>query len=202
MSTALEAAKAVQQILGVELIDGIIGPQSHAAFTALGQAAWVYPESPWPPAPVVVAPVVVASPAIAASPAPTGVVHSVMASSFADPADIRAFNECKAAGKSDEDCFALGDNGIGKWGDSTAPGSGPSCALPPEDWEQFGAAARGKSVEVQCATTGKTVIAKLKDTMPRLSNITNGAGIDLNYDTVTALGLKVPLMQRVTWQWA
>lgn len=42
------------------------------------------------------------------------------ASSFADPADVRAFERCKAEGKSDQACFRVGDNGIGQFGKITA----------------------------------------------------------------------------------
>jgi hypothetical protein len=42
--------------------------------------------------------------------------HHVVASSFADPADIRAFKKCKATGKTDQQCFKVGDNGIGNGG--------------------------------------------------------------------------------------
>ena len=47
------------------------------------------------------------------------VIHRVHASSFADPADVRRFRACKAAGKSDQECFKVGDNGVGCWGDDT-----------------------------------------------------------------------------------
>jgi len=43
-------------------------------------------------------------------------IHKVIASSFADPADVRAFKRCKAQGKTDQECFRVGDNGVGCWG--------------------------------------------------------------------------------------
>jgi hypothetical protein len=122
-----------------------------------------------------------------------------MASSFADPADVAAFRKCKASGKSDQECFAIGDNGIGKWGDDTTT-SVPMCALPPEDWEPFGSSARGKRVIV--VANGRSVVVELRDTMPHKANIKNGAGIDLNPAAVAALGLKPPIMVPATWQWA
>jgi hypothetical protein len=184
MSTASEEAKSIQAILGVTM-DGVLGPQSMAAFNALASAD---PASQWPPSPVV------------ANPAPSGEVHSVIASSFADPADYRAWVACKAEGKSDKECYLVGDNCVGKWGDSTQEGTGPSCALPPEDWESFGSSAHLKKVLVQ--GNGKSVVCELKDTMPHKANITNGAGIDLNPDSVAALGWTPPIMNRVSWQWA
>lgn len=177
--TAIEARQQIQGILGVTQ-DGRIGPKSLDALNALVHAD---DASDWPPA----------------SPGDT---HEVMASSFADPADVKAFRECKAEGKTDQECFLVGDNGVGKWGDDCTAGSGPSCALPPEDWEQFGAQARRKKVLIKSVDTGLEVIAELRDTMPHKENIHNGCLIDLNFDTVTALGLNVPLKAKVIWAWA
>lgn len=122
--------------------------------------------------------------------------QKVMASSFADPADIVAFKKCKDKGKSDQECFNVGDNGIGKWGDSTTTNV-PMCALPPEDWKPLGDLARGAKVEV--FANGETIICELRDTMPAKKNIKNGAGIDLNHAAVKALGLKPPIMIPATW---
>ncbi len=129
--------------------------------------------------------------------------HSVIASVFADPADIAAFKRCKAQGKSDEECFKVGDNAIGVWGDGTGPGTGPSCALPPEDMEEaWGSvgAARGKRVIVTYKTNSSTLV--LKDRMPHRANIKNGAGIDLNEDARQLLGIPKGAMVRVLWRWA
>lgn len=124
------------------------------------------------------------------------------ASSFADPADVRAFNKCKAEGKSDEQCFKVGDNAVGCWGDPTAEGSGPSCALPPDDMEaRFGSVAAAKHAKVRVAANGREIIVTLKDRMPRKKNITNGAVIDLNPDAAALLGLKPPFMKDAAWAW-
>ena len=125
--------------------------------------------------------------------------HSVMASSFADPADVAAFRKCKAQGKSDSECFKVGDNGIGIWGDSTT-GSTPICALPREDWAPFGDQARGKKVIVRFNT--KEVACELRDTMPSKARITNDAGLDLNPAACAALGVTPPARIPVTWRWA
>ena len=125
------------------------------------------------------------------------IIHSVKASSFADPLDIAAFRKCKAQGHSDKFCFAYGDNGIGRWGDDTTT-EVPMCALPPEDWQSLGDAARGAKVLVKA--NGKEVVCELRDTMPHRANIKNGAGIDLNFSAVKTLGLQVPLMISATWQ--
>lgn len=124
--------------------------------------------------------------------------RSVMASSFADPADVAAFKRCKAQGKTDQECFKVGDNGIGKWGDDTTANVA-MCALPPEDWEHLGSKARGARVLV--TANKRSVVAELRDTMPRKANIKNGAGIDLNPAAVAALGLKPPIMVPATWEW-
>ncbi len=130
----------------------------------------------------------------------TGGWHTVKASSFADPADVRAFKRCKSNGGTDQECFKVGDNAIGAWGDDTSEGSGPSVALPPEDWEEFGkTGAHFKKVQVRYGD--KTVVAELKDTMPHKANIRNGAGIDMNPDTCRALGLEPPVLTKVSWRW-
>lgn len=132
--------------------------------------------------------------------------HHVKASSFADPADVAAFRRCKDQGKSDNDCFKLGDNAIGYWGDSTAENTGPSCALPPDDIrDRWGSVSLGRHKLVDVYKddneSTETVTCVLKDTMPWKKNITNGAGIDLNPDAVRALGLEPPIMVSAVWRW-
>lgn len=129
--------------------------------------------------------------------------HRTKASSFADPADVAAFRRCKAKGKSDQECFKVGDNGIGCWGDDTSAGSGPSCALPPEDMiDRWGSVAKAKHRTVIVTANRHSVACILKDRMPSRKNIKNGAGIDLNPDAVKALGMKPPIMVAATWSWA
>jgi hypothetical protein len=121
----------------------------------------------------------------------------VIASSFADPADVSAFRRCKAKSGTDQQCFRVGDNGLGKWGDdTTAPR--PMCALPREDWAHL-VQPRGARVHV---TIGKrAVICELRDTMPARRFIKNGAGIDLNPEAARQLGLKPPFMVPALWRW-
>lgn len=129
--------------------------------------------------------------------------HHVTASSFADPADVARFRRCKAAGNSDKQCFKVGDNGIGYWGDDTTEGSGCACALPPEDIiERWGTMAAGRRQPVSVTANGSTIRCLLKDTMPHRANIKNGAGIDLNPDAVKALGFTPPIMIPAIWSWA
>lgn len=174
-ATPEDSRKQVQTVLQAAglysgAIDGILGPKSDAAYQALKSLG------------------------------NNAVVNNVLASSFADPADIRAFQRCKDQGKTDQECFKVGDNGIGCWGELTIEGTGPACALPPEDWNKFGSAASGKKVLVKA--NGKSVVCELKDTMPKQANIKNGARIDLNPDAAKALGLKPPFLVSATWQWA
>ncbi len=124
--------------------------------------------------------------------------HEGHASSFADPADVRAFKRCKAEGHSDEFCFAKGDNGIGKWGADTTIDR-PMVALPPEDWSHLPHPA-GTPVAVEI--NNRVVIAELQDTMPHKANITNGAILDMNPACCAAFGLTPPVMVPVRWRWA
>lgn len=169
---AMTKIQEIQTILGV-VPDGKWGPKSQAAFDlAKAQVGQ------------------------------SSIEHHVKASSFADPADVRAFKKCKARGKSDKECFKVGDNGVGCWGDDTSEGSGPSCALPPEDMtEKWGSLANAKHKLVEVAAAGKTVTCVLKDRMPHRNAIKNGAGIDLNPDAVRALGLEPPIMITAVWKW-
>lgn len=175
---------ALQAILGCK-VDGKWGPETQAAVDELSD----YKPSTQP------------------LPSDDPVMHSTYASSFADPADVAAFNKCKAQGKSDEECFKVGDNGVGAWGQSTVEGTGPSCALPPEYMEQrWGStdAAKNKLVKIGRESFGThfEVIAVLKDKMPHLKNLANQAHIDLNPDACNALGLEPPVMASVVWAWA
>lgn len=125
-------------------------------------------------------------------------IHRVFASSFADSADVARFRRCKELGGTDQQCFKVGDNGIGKWGDDCTAAKA-MCALPPEDWGSFGEAARGKEVEV--TANGVTIVCELRDTMPHRANITNGCGIDLNPEAVALLELRPPIRVPATWRW-
>ena len=123
----------------------------------------------------------------------------VQASSFADPADLIAFKRAKSRGLSDMEAFKFGDNCVGKWGDPTGEGTGPSCALPPEDWRPLGDKAH--LAQVRVFSNGRSVVCLLKDTMPARANIKNGCGIDLNPDACADLGLHPPVLCAASWEW-
>jgi hypothetical protein len=181
LSEELDAIKAIQQILKVTA-DGIFGVRSRSALDNLIIASKTAPGSP---------------------PQWTNAPHKGIASSFADPADIRAFRRCKDRGGSDQDCFKVGDNGVGCWGDDCSEGTGPSCALPPDDMiEKFGSISAAKHAKVNVGIGNKNVQCVLKDRMPWKKNIKNRAIIDLNPDAVRALGLEPPIMAEATWVWA
>lgn len=177
--TADETRRAIQQLLHVA-DDGVFGDLTMSAMAVLAHAN----ADVWPvPA------------------APDG-AHEVKATSFADPADVRAFRQCKAGGNSDQFCFRKGDNGLGFGKYDCTAGSGPACALPPEFWAQFPDARDGKRlVKITNDANGLVLICPQKDTMPHLPNIANGAGIDLNSDACAALKISVPADARVTWEW-
>lgn len=126
------------------------------------------------------------------------------ATSFADPADVRAFRRCKQRGKSDNYCFSYGDNGIGVWGDNTAQETKPMVALPPEHMaEKFGDWRKAKHAKVVVeAPNGKTVNAIVADRMPWRKGRKYENMIDLNPAALKALGLKPPLMIDAKWKWA
>jgi len=163
-----------------------------------------------PPPPPVTTPLALPAPNLdlvakaLAAPVPlaTSPVHSVVASSFADPDDVDAFKACKAKGGSDNYCFGLGDNGIGFMGDDCT-GPTPMCALPFEDWmEKWGSPENARLKPVVVTANGKTVTCLMGDTMPKRAKIKNGAGIDLSPAAVAAVGLKPPIMAPATWRWA
>lgn len=127
----------------------------------------------------------------------------VLASSFADPADVHRFERCKAKGKTDAECFKFGDNGIGCWGDITAQHETPMCALPPDDMiARWGTVKAAKHRRVLVKVGSRQILCLLADRMPWKKNIKNRAGIDLNPAASAALGLKPPHLVPAEWDWA
>ena len=110
------------------------------------------------------------------------------ATSFADPADLRAFNRAKRDGKTTEEALSVGDNGVGAWGHSTVAGTGPCCALAPT-------VSGFRPLRVVRIFYGeKHVDADVRDIAPR-------GVIDLNPDACDELGLKPPVSTLVDWTW-
>jgi hypothetical protein len=123
--------------------------------------------------------------------------HHATATSFADPEDVAAFNRCKAAGGTDNECFKLGDNGIGCWGDDTTSATHPCCALSPEAMAaKWGSVKAAKHKRVIVRVADKQVTCVLKDRLPHKS-----PRIDLNPGACKALGLKPPVKVKAVWEW-
>lgn len=126
--------------------------------------------------------------------------NTVKASSFADPKDIKNFEICKATGKTDQQCFKVGDNGIGAWGHVTCQTHTPMVALPREIWKD--ANKKGGAL-LKLRYKDMEIDAILGDTMPSIKNIKNGAGIDLNPAVALKFNLKPPFMIKdIQWRWA
>ena len=107
--------------------------------------------------------------------------------SFADVADLRAYNNALDQGKTPQEALAVGDNGVGAWGKSTVAGTGPCFATSHED-----GAGRGKFATLY--VEGKNVLAECRDIGPP-------GVIDLNPDACSALGLTPPVLTSGSLSW-
>jgi len=118
------------------------------------------------------------------------------ASSFADPADVLSFKQCKAKGKSDQACFKVGDNGVGQFGKITAQAHTPMVAIHKDDmiakWGSVNAAAHRL---VRVTANGKSVDAAVEDRLGVAGRI------DLNPAAAKELGLNPPFLVKCTWNW-
>ncbi len=188
-------AQKIQQLIGVES-DGVWGPVSQDALihsdaatkqqiqTLLGVAA----DGIWGPK---------SQAALNASVHENGDWFSCDASSFADPADVVAFHRCKQTGRTDLQCFAVGDNGIGQFGKITAQDEVPMVAVHKDAmiarWGSIqGAAHRPVRVQVN----GNTIEATVED------RISEPGRIDLNPACAKQLNLRPPFVVQCKWKWA
>lgn len=127
-------------------------------------------------------------------------IREVIASEFATIQDLNAYHMAKARGLSDRQAFAIGDNGIGCWGDLTAQAHTAMAAIPPEHMaEEWGSVSAAKHQRILVLRGNISVECIIADRMPHLANITNGAGIDLNPAASNALDLPKGGMVKVTW---
>lgn len=118
-----------------------------------------------------------------------------MASSFADPADVEAFKRCKAQGKTDKQCFAVGDNGIGQFGENTAQTHTPMCALHADDMiALYGSIAKAAHKKIRVTHESLSVICSVEDRMSVRKRV------DLNPAAAQALGLRPPFLVPITWE--
>jgi hypothetical protein len=110
---------------------------------------------------------------------------------------VVAFTRCKATGKTDNQCFAVGDNGIGQFGKITAPEHTLWFAVHADAmkarWGSINAAAHRP---VTVTVKGKTVEATVED------RISAPGRIDLNPAAAKALGLTPPFLVPCVWNWA
>ena len=110
------------------------------------------------------------------------------ATSFADVADLLAFNRARRDGKTTQEALEVGDNGVGAWGYSTVAGTGPCVALSPT-------VAGFRPLRMVRVFFGeKHVDCDVRDIAPI-------GVIDLNPDACSELGLKPPVSTAVDWIW-
>jgi hypothetical protein len=123
---------------------------------------------------------------------------TVTASSFADLADVRAFQRCKAQGKTDQQCFKVGDNGIGQFGKITAQEDTAMVAVHKDDMiARWGSVLAAAHRPVTVTIGGKTIDATVED------RIGVKGRIDLNPAAAKQLGLTPPfLVEGCVWNWA
>ena len=183
----------IQTILGTKP-DGIWGPISQAALIAAGTdqkkqiqtILGTKPDGIWGP---------ISQTALNQESA-NGQEYRCKASSFADPEDLRAFARCKATGKTDLECFAVGDNGIGQFGKITAQEAVPMVAVHADAmkarWGSINAAAHRP---VKVTVGGKTIFATVED------RISAPGRIDLNPACAKQLGLTPPVFIDAAWSW-
>lgn len=126
-----------------------------------------------------------------------GKVFSMKASSYADPADLVAFNKCKAKGKSDNECFKVGDNGIGQFGKITAQEKTSMVAVHKDRMiERWGTVNGAAHRPVEVTINNRTFQATVED------RISAPGRIDLNPACLKLAGLQAPLDPTpCTWKW-
>lgn len=118
------------------------------------------------------------------------------ASSFADPADVVAFHRCKAEGKSDQACFAVGDNGIGQFGKNTAQDTIPMVAVHHDDMvAKWGSVQGAAHRPVEVTVNGKSFNATVEDRIGVKDRI------DLNPACAKLAGLQPPFIVPCSWKW-
>lgn len=129
-------------------------------------------------------------------------MNTTTATSFADPADIEAYNLAKAEGKTEQEALAVGDNGIGAWGDNTKQGSGARSSLPHlVIIARWGNIKQAENRLVRVWFNGQWQDTILSDIGPGDKEVAEGHGLDLNFDAWAFFGITPPCSHQVQWEW-
>jgi len=122
--------------------------------------------------------------------------HQFLASTFADPDDVIAFRRCKDRGGSDQECFLIGDNGIGCWGDDTTSTHEHLVALHHDVIvAKWGSLANGKHRLIQLVRENRVCLARLGDRCGIIDRI------DLNPACQKTLDVPAGALLPVRWRW-
>ena len=184
----------IQSIIGVNP-DGIWGPISQSALISSDDATKekvqallsVFPDGQWGP---------ISQAALNAARGASSDFKPTHFSSFADPADVAAFKKCKLTGKSDVQCFAVGDNGIGEFGQVTAQDTVPMVAVNAAEMKaRWGSISGAAHRMVLIKTDGEPIEARVED------RISAPGRVDLNPAAAKALGLNPPFVVPGQWKW-
>lgn len=125
-----------------------------------------------------------------------GEFRSTTFSSFADPDDLKSFKKCKLTGKTDVQCFAVGDNGIGQFGAITSQEHTPMVAIHSDDMiAKWGSRAGAAHRLVELRYNGKVITASCED------RISARGRVDLNPACLKEFGLKPPTKVAGEWRW-
>jgi hypothetical protein len=104
-----------------------------------------------------------------------GTATAALASTFADPNDLRRYFAARSNGASEREALAVGDNGTSAFGDDTTRENDPIVGLPP-DTPGF---VHNRLIELT-GPDGQTGVARLSEKMPATKNLKGEATIDLN----------------------
>lgn len=121
---------------------------------------------------------------------------NAIASSFADPKDLDMFKACKSLGNSDQACFAVGDNGVGQFGQVTAQDHTPMVAIHKNDMiRRWGSVEASAHRWVAVRMEGRSIHATCEDRLGVEGRI------DLNPACAKQLNINPPFTKACQWQW-